>query len=187
MTRDEALMRLNDHLGREVTVGVRARGANVVIRGVLGHYTGPSPDRAPAIERHIEEFADTYSIGHVGMLDLPDLGGDRFLDDPAAGLLHVVLSEDSMLTIDFGDPDGEAGGEPEIVVLPDPGDIVFDERGTPILTYTDHHPEHGAGWVLYYLDDPSSPTAGVDEYFIGGDFADLDWATEQARAHLRRR
>jgi hypothetical protein len=70
----------------------------------------------------------------------------------------------------------------DIVVLPDPSDVVFDKHGRPIVTYTDAHAEHGAGWVLYYLDDSD----GVEEYFIGGDMAAIDWATKQASDHLRR-
>jgi hypothetical protein len=70
--------------------------------------------------------------------------------------------------------------EPEIVIPPDPGDIVFDELGTPMLTYT-AHPVHGPGWCLYYLDD----TNGVDDHFIGGHLTDMDWALEQGRDWLR--
>jgi hypothetical protein len=73
--------------------------------------------------------------------------------------------------------------EPEVVILPDPEDIVFDERGTPMLTY-ERHPEHGSGWMLRYLEDDSL-FAGVADHFIGGGLADIDWALEEARKWLR--
>ena len=67
----------------------------------------------------------------------------------------------------------------DIQVMPDPSDVVFDERKTPILTY-EHHAEHGEGWVLYTLDE----TDGVDDHFIGGNPGDIDWAESRARAWL---
>ena len=50
----------------------------------------------------------------------------------------------------------------------------------PTLTWW-HHPIHGNGWTLWYLDEPGSPTAGVEEYFIPGDLTDVDAAVESAR------
>jgi hypothetical protein len=49
--------------------------------------------------------------------------------------------------------------EPKVVVLPDPdgrtfpddldpGDMVFDEQGTPILEWNDHYPRFGPCRVL---------------------------------------
>lgn len=74
----------------------------------------------------------------------------------------------------------------DIVITSDPGTASFDNLSTPILTYEDHHGSYGSGWVLYYLDDLDSPTTGVDEIFIGGGFADLDWASKEARGWLHR-
>ena len=72
--------------------------------------------------------------------------------------------------------------DPEIVLLPDHGQVTFDEHRTPILTYSDTHAGHGAGWVLYYLDDQGA----VEEYFIGGAVEDMDWALGCARDALDR-
>ncbi len=71
----------------------------------------------------------------------------------------------------------------QIVVVPDAGDVVFDEDGTPMLSFTEH-PEYGPGWDLSYLDDPFSPTAGVESYWIGGTIDELDWAEARAREYL---
>ena len=59
--------------------------------------------------------------------------------------------------------------------------LVYDERGTPMLTYT-RHPEHGPVWVLSYLDE----RGGVDDHVIPGDITDVDSVVESARAWLRR-
>lgn len=75
--------------------------------------------------------------------------------------------------------------EPEIVVMPDPADIVFDDRGTPILTYQ-RHAVHGEGWVLYFLEDDSD-TAGVEDYFIPGRPEHINDALQAARRWLRLR
>jgi hypothetical protein len=56
-------------------------------------------------------------------------------------------------------------------------------NGRPMLTWG-WHPFHGNGWTLSYLDDPGSPTPGVDEYFIPGDLADVDAAVTSARRFL---
>ena len=40
----------------------------------------------------------------------------------------------------------------DIQILPDPGQIVFDETQTPILTHAENRPDYGSGWVLYYVD-----------------------------------
>jgi len=57
------------------------------------------------------------------------------------------------------------------------------QDGRPMLTWG-HHPVHGNGWTLWYLDDPDSPTAGVEEYFVGGDVADVDAAITSAKRWL---
>ena len=70
-------------------------------------------------------------------------------------------------------------------------DVRFEDRiddptmdnGRPMMTWG-QDPSLGYGWQLYYLDDPSSPTAGVDMHFIGGDITDVGWALEQAKAYL---
>lgn len=46
------------------------------------------------------------------------------------------------------------------------------------------HPIHGEGWTLWYLDDPTSETAGVEENFFAGDLTDSDAAVSAARGHL---
>ena len=53
----------------------------------------------------------------------------------------------------------------------------------PMLTHW-NHPLDGPGWTLWYFDDPSSPTAGVEEQFIPGDITDVDQAVMFARLHL---
>lgn len=68
------------------------------------------------------------------------------------------------------------------VVLPgeDPGNITFDEGGTPLLEYVEIS-EHGMpGWRLSYVD----ATDGVEEHFIAGQLDDLGWVSTQARQHL---
>ena len=55
--------------------------------------------------------------------------------------------------------------------------------GRPMLTWG-HHPKHGYGWTLWYLDNPESPTAGVEEYFIPGDVGDVDAAVQSAKRWL---
>lgn len=70
----------------------------------------------------------------------------------------------------------------DIQFMPDPGDIQFDNDETPILTYED-----GRGWVLYYPDDPSSPTAGVDVYELAGALEDIDAVSTEARQWLSQR
>ena len=56
-----------------------------------------------------------------------------------------------------------------------------DDR--PMLTWG-QHPQHGNGWILWYLDDPTSPTAGIDDYFIPGGLTDVDYAVGEARKYL---
>lgn len=56
--------------------------------------------------------------------------------------------------------------------LPDHETPTFDEDNRPFLTYG-QHPEHGWGWILSYLENDSD-TAGVEDYFIPGDLADVD-------------
>ncbi len=53
----------------------------------------------------------------------------------------------------------------------------------PMLTWW-HHPVHGYGWTLWYLDDPDSPTAGVEQYFIPGDITEIDSVVTDARTFL---
>ncbi len=53
----------------------------------------------------------------------------------------------------------------------------------PMLTWGEH-PQYGYGWRLWYLDDPHSPTAGVEEHFIPGDLLDVDLAVERAEQLL---
>ena len=55
--------------------------------------------------------------------------------------------------------------------------------GRPMLTWG-HHPFHGNGWTLWYLDDPASDTAGVEEYFIPGDLTEVDAAVRSAQSLL---
>jgi hypothetical protein len=73
---------------------------------------------------------------------------------------------------------------PVIVVDYAPGHeaATFDEAGTPILCH-EFRPRLGWGWCLYYFADD---TGGVDDYFIGGDLTDVDWALEQAEEWLSR-
>ncbi len=73
--------------------------------------------------------------------------------------------------------------EPVVIVMPDPGDVRFDDKGTPFITF-ECYPDYGDGWVLYYLDDPDSPTAGVESYYIGGELGEIDWALTNAREWL---
>jgi hypothetical protein len=56
-----------------------------------------------------------------------------------------------------------------------------DDR--PMLTWQ-RHPEHGYGWILWYLEDPDSPTSGVDAYFIPGDLTEVDAAVRSALHRL---
>jgi hypothetical protein len=86
--------------------------------------------------------------------------------------------------------------EPKVVVLPDsragtfaddpdPGSVVFDDRGTPMLQWYDRYPigrSHQPCWVLFYLEPDGS---GTEDYPIGGKLEDVDWALEQARERLR--
>jgi hypothetical protein len=60
----------------------------------------------------------------------------------------------------------------------DPGDVMFDEQGTPILQYG-HHAVHGDGSTLW--------TADGEQHFIPGGLDDVEWATSRARDELRRR
>lgn len=59
--------------------------------------------------------------------------------------------------------------------------------GRPMLTFAREYVP-GSGWVngwrLWYLDDPGSQTAGVDDYFIVGDLDDVDQAVADARRYL---
>jgi hypothetical protein len=43
------------------------------------------------------------------------------------------------------------------------------------------HPQHGHGWTLWFIEPNGN---GVEEYFIGGDLVDVEWAVESARRHL---
>jgi hypothetical protein len=78
--------------------------------------------------------------------------------------------------------------ETEIVVvgeLPeDPGDVVFDEHGTPMLVWQQYPIGRRLelGWVLTYLEPDGN---GVEGHYIGGQLEDVDDALEQAREHLR--
>ena len=56
--------------------------------------------------------------------------------------------------------------------------------GRPMLTWG-HHPIHGNGWTLSYLEDDSE-TAAVEDYFISGDLTDVDEAVASARRWLSR-
>ncbi len=72
------------------------------------------------------------------------------------------------------------GPEIQVVVLDeDPGDVQFDERGTPLLQF-ERHPEHGEGWVLYFLDQ----SGGTDDHFIPGRVEDVETVLAEARAWL---
>ena len=62
--------------------------------------------------------------------------------------------------------------------------VMRDER--PMLTWG-RHPCHGNGWTLWYLEDPDSPTSGVDDYFIPGDLTDVDFAVQEAQTWLELR
>ncbi len=53
----------------------------------------------------------------------------------------------------------------------------------PMLTWG-HHPQHGYGWTLSYLEDDTE-IAGIDDYFIPGDVTDVDAAVKSARSWLR--
>jgi hypothetical protein len=59
-----------------------------------------------------------------------------------------------------------------------PGDVTFDEHGTPILQYG-HHSVHGDGWTLWTTDG--------EERFIPGGLDDAEWAVSVARSELERR
>jgi hypothetical protein len=94
------------------------------------------------------------------------------------------------------DPTASWPIEPKVVVLPDehgrnfaddpdPGNVAFDEHGTPLLQWYDSYPisrSHQPCWVLHYLDPDGN---GVEDYPIGGTLDAVDWALEQARKHLR--
>jgi hypothetical protein len=67
----------------------------------------------------------------------------------------------------------------EDLLLTDPGEIVFDEAGTPILEYG-RHPEYGLGWMLCYL----TLNDGADLHFIPGGMDDPEAALSQAREWL---
>ena len=69
----------------------------------------------------------------------------------------------------------------QVVVAPDPGDVMFDDDGTPMLAWS-WHPEFGEGWSLYTMDSSD----GVEDYFIGGRVEDVDWALGKAREWLAR-
>ncbi len=56
-----------------------------------------------------------------------------------------------------------------------------DDR--PMLTWG-HHPVHGNGWTLWYLENDSE-TSGADDHFIPGDLTDADEAVASARSWLR--
>lgn len=70
-----------------------------------------------------------------------------------------------------------------------PIDVRFESHteglqdGRPMLTWG-FHPVHGNGWTLWYLEDPDSPTSGVDDYFIPGDLTDVDEAVASAKSWL---
>lgn len=77
--------------------------------------------------------------------------------------------------------------EVDVRVMPDSGDVVFDERNTPILVW-ERHPitlRRGIawreGWVLYYVVG-----SGVENHLIGGELDNLDGAVESAKNMLRR-
>lgn len=75
---------------------------------------------------------------------------------------------------------------PEVQVRYEPehdASVFFDDAGTPFLQHGSH-PEYGNGWTLYYLDDPTSTTPGVESHFIPGDLADVDGAVKSAREWL---
>lgn len=62
----------------------------------------------------------------------------------------------------------------------DPGDLVFDEDETPILEFNEkYHPQ--PGWNLIYMEADGN---GGDDYWIGGEFQDLEWALSQAQKYL---
>ena len=65
-----------------------------------------------------------------------------------------------------------AGKDPRVIVVDDPGDIMFDDAQTPLLTF-DHHPKYG-GWRLDYMDVDGRS----DDYKIGGEESNVDWAIE---------
>jgi hypothetical protein len=56
----------------------------------------------------------------------------------------------------------------------------FNDLGSPMLTHG-RHPQHGHGWTLWFIEPNGN---GVEEYFIGGDLVDVEWAVESARRHL---
>ncbi|WP_134768029.1 hypothetical protein [Nocardioides sp. 1609] len=58
--------------------------------------------------------------------------------------------------------------------------------GRPVLTWGTH-PEHGTGWTLWHLVDPTSESAEVADYFIPGDLPDIDLVVRSAQAYLDHR
>ncbi len=72
----------------------------------------------------------------------------------------------------------------EIHVRYEPDHEIFMlEPQWPMLTWG-HHPQHGYGWTLTYLEDDSE-TAALDDHFIPGDVTDVDAAVKSARSWLR--
>ena len=67
----------------------------------------------------------------------------------------------------------------------DPGDVVFDDKRTAMLTWHDRFPlgrGWRSGWVLSYdADGMENP----DYYIVGLSLADVDAAVAQARDYLR--
>jgi hypothetical protein len=65
------------------------------------------------------------------------------------------------------------------------GEIVFDDRATPMLVWHDHYRlgrGWRSGWVLTYdADGKGSP----EDYIVGLRLGDLDAAVAQARDYLR--
>lgn len=63
----------------------------------------------------------------------------------------------------------------------DHGAVTFNDVSSPILSHW-HHPEHGTGWTLWYVEPGGN---GVEDHFIPGDLLDVDDAVESARRWLQ--
>jgi hypothetical protein len=75
--------------------------------------------------------------------------------------------------------------EIDIDVRFEPGETLDDRgRGDRPQLVWGFHPQHGNGWILWYIEHPESDSIGVSDYFIPGDLTDVDAAVRYARRWL---